>query len=245
MEFYCCAGSNAGSIKYTNQDDFVVNDIVKGFDAAHFCCRMKLPQGDSWNLVAVSDGVTNSFDGAIAAEVCMNTLRNTYINGRFNMIDDGCDMEDLFRELLEDARIGLCDRLGEDSEYRESAATVSIAVFNANTIYHYSIGDSPIRLLRDSNYIRLSKEQCEGDMLTEYFSNKRIGNGHYGETAFNTGDILYLSSDGIEKAIGNEKEIQLIEEEILKSGNPVNALLQEALEQKCRDNVTAIVVSFE
>lgn len=259
-----CSTSTIKGNKGENQDRFCVDDIAVSFDSPQIACETTIPLNETdIHIVAVADGVTNSTEGGRCAELAVKTICDAYKEGYF---DEGINKE-RFDQLMETAANSIRWEF-KDYDYASAATTISISVFDKETIWCYNLGDSPIYLIRDGAFIPMFREDTLGaekerankgrGLLNQLFNkaspSKQEFNcltkcvssrvyefdGFAASTDFQDEDVLLIASDGLFKAV-SQNEIMTL----MKESAGADMLTQKAEECHASDDTTVVLVRKE
>jgi len=251
----CCTKTDRGLKRSLNEDSYIVIKNIQKRDHAG---------NGTGTLFAVADGMSGHIGGATASRMAVEGLRKHYmnaVNSRKSILENG--KEENLRD-LEKMVLGIHEEISGLSErvekYKYMGTTLSVLLLQEKTAYIAHVGDSRIYLLRkdrleqltcDDTMAQLSVEM--GYMKTEeaavhplrHSLIQSLGQGvDEVQTAvmdFKTGDIFLLCSDGLYDMI-SDSEIREILRYVAGDGRPCDRLVEAALANGGKDNVTVIVV---
>lgn len=261
---YICEIASAMGERMLNQDNFVLNSITVGFNTPYLWQRVVIDAQGQWNFAAVADGVTNSANGGFCAELIAKAFCEMYRNGEF--IIEGNYNKKYLDKLVTKVNQSVYREFKEKHLYGHGAATLSVVLFNDNKIYSYNLGDSPVHLIRNSKMIsifeehtvaaqkkrkrdklKLVEQNMDFDTIREEERNRITkcvhGNlnetmdGFFEESEFKFKDIVLISSDGLLKAVKEQRVVEILQNEF-----SAKLLVDEAINNGCEDNVTIIAI---
>ncbi len=231
--------THIGLIRKTNEDRYLTRKM-----------------SDDSMLLCVADGLGGQTAGDYAAEIMLGklaSLKNIAVGEEFSTLSKMMEETDQF----------LIDE-GERLPELEGMGTTLLAVLLRDNIAYWILsGDCRLNLLRDGEFIQITKDQNlarylveEGEILLEevpdhYSRNvldQCIGCGicepETGQLEFIPGDLLIISSDGLHNQISHE-----IMQKYLKKKNSLaqkaDSLIKNALQVGGKDNITVLLASFE
>ena len=233
--------SHPGRVRRSNQDNFLLpggkylpgenrgtNGILQGSSA--------LSQAP---VFAVFDGMGGEAFGEVAAEIAASTLSETDLSG---------DPVAALRQMCFTANQRICHRT-EELGVAAMGTTAAILHLTENAASLCNIGDSKIFALSGGRFVQLSYDhlavapfghkaplsQSLGIPPEELIIDPFVAQG-----SFFAGDMFLLCSDGLTDMVAPERIGQ-----ILLTQSPENAagmLLQEALQNGGKDNITFILL---
>jgi PPM family protein phosphatase len=259
--------TDRGKVRQNNEDSF----LGLQFDAheVHHLGKIGDAKMTSTDFVfAVSDGMGGARSGEYASKIAVEKITKL-LPRSFRLSAQGLDAgrDDVLSELFTQIHSSLA-YLG--SSYEECAgmgATLSLAWFTPGWMYFAHIGDSRIyylpklggkikQLTQDDTHVgwlfrngklneREAREHPRRNVLQ-----KALGAGNQfvdpqvGAVGYEAGDIFLLCTDGLVEKIYDERLLELLRgrESAKAKINPAQILVNEALEKKCRDNATALVI---
>ena len=189
----------------------------------------------------VCDGVGSAEKGGEAAKRCA-----TYLINNFKLKPKSWSIEKSLKHFISNINTILYKAGMEEYERSEYVTTLSIVVIDANRLYGANVGDSPIFLFRDNHLQELSFSHSMDEEGMEHVLTQAIGlssevEPYFFENNLEIGDILLLTSDGLEKVL-NKDEIK----DNIKNGA---SLLVKTASKKVNDNLpddtTAVVIEIK
>lgn len=255
MTIHCSVISDVGLLRKNNEDNFYVNGIVReNVEDNHL--KINDTYKDNIFLGAVFDGMGGENNGELASLEAAKLLKqyqtknfeqisNHYVNEANQVV---CNM----MEMLHTGRMG---------------STLSIVKINNGNCSICNVGDSPIYLFRNDKLeqqsvnhneaqslydigliskeeLRVSKKRhrltqhlgiFEDEMLIEPYTLEGI--------ELQKDDYLLLCSDGLTDMVSDE-EIEHILQESISVPQKAELLVNAALENGGRDNVTVMLVTY-
>lgn len=152
--------------KSSNQDRFSVDAKIISHDSPRIDCELEFELDETYHVVAVADGVTNSIDGGKAAEFVVKAIYDSYEEGVLTFEDEKDDVKETLKDCFDKIMDNVASMLRW--EYKDFisdvsvASTISVVMFNNKNIWAYNLGDSPILLIRENRIISLFHEDTLG-----------------------------------------------------------------------------------
>jgi protein phosphatase len=172
----------------------------------------------------------------------------------------------VIRDAVAEANQEILGSSGAVTEYANMGTTVVLTLFRADTVYVAGIGDSRAYRLRDGRLERLTKDHSLADALGEAgtISPEEVAHHKYKNVLYNylgskdarggpeeirvldlrEGDRFLLATDGLTGVVGDKE----LSGTLGAQGDPQRAaqsLVEQALENDSKDNVTALVIHVE
>lgn len=235
-----------------NQDNFMIDTY---FTYAGEDCSIHgdFPSSsEHFHIVAIADGVAGSSYGDFAAKAAIQAASH-FIDA--HKYDDALPerlLEDLFNQINEKI-ITLSDKIGN------TATTLSVLMWKANTYYVANVGDSPIYLLHNGklstvttahtvvNHKKKTGEPITSSdlhVLTRYIGKRNVAGSHMASFAsgqLSDGDKFLLCSDGISDSIAPDMLAKYVKKTSDKS---ISKIWKTITKNKHMDNSTAILLEF-
>jgi serine/threonine protein phosphatase PrpC len=208
------------------------------------------------SLFVVSDGVGSNLAGEVASAEAVNVLLQEYYFG-----DHTDKVPERFKDCFNDTALHIYDLAEASKSCSKMMCTLTALLIKQNKFYITHVGDSKIFLLRDGNFIQLTKDHSAvaqmirmGLITKEEAKNhpnkhvilRSLGDRPILPADFYSGnllpnDIFFLSSDGIFEHF-DEDEIRdfLIEKRHLKAG--ISRLVEIANLRGGYDNMTVMSI---
>lgn len=256
MQLHVEAQTDIGKRRQNNEDNFCINGLYfENIEKAKDIIYMDISEG----VFCVCDGMGGESFGEYASLAGVNSVAQSYTS----ILDaQGEQQNEIVDSCVQIANNIICEAMRErDVRIGSTLALLSLKDGIADT---YNVGDSRVYLFRDDFLTRLSKDhtvlQMKIDMgiipeseaqsnpekhkLTQhlgiYPSEMVIEANHVTEKA-QKGDLYILCSDGLTDMV-SEEDMTLILSGEKESKQYVQKLVQRALVNGGKDNVTAIVV---
>lgn len=256
MSVQSIAVNNKGIVRHNNEDNFYLNGI--------FMPRTKMDSGamivrkfaDEVQVYAVCDGMGGTDAGEEASFCAVRELAE-----RQGKKQDFTDADGLKRVLSQ-----ISDQVYEEAEQRrqKSGTTIAMMVIRQNDALFANVGDSRIYRFRNHNLIQLSldhsrtqrmismglmtqeeaKKSPGRHVLTQYLGmipEVRISPRVISDEKIQKEDVYLLCSDGLSDMV-TDSEIEKILRDETNLENSAKKLLETAMENGGRDNVTIILV---
>lgn len=253
MKIECSIVSDVGAVRQNNEDNFYLNgyfreNVHEDRIEYNTCCDKKNFLG------AVFDGMGGEENGEIASLEAAKLLCQ-YQDAKFEQIRD---------RYISEANEKICKQMDE-TESGRMGSTLAIVKIQKGKLSFCNVGDSPIFLFRDGSLKQLSVNHNEAqslyDMglisqtelrtstkknrLTQHlgiFEDEMIIEPYFEENIpLKENDYILLCSDGMTDMV-EEEEIEYI---LMDAGNvhqTADILLNTALENGGRDNVTLLLI---
>jgi len=262
IKFTAVAHSDKGKIRANNEDNFYFNGIhlnAENRDERNYFSDN--PAGADL-IYGVFDGMGGEALGEEASLIVAETLKKYH--NRINKHQSANDDNTVLR-VVEEANSKICDKMVETGERRIGTTFAAISIKDDKAKV-YNVGDSRVYLFRNNklkqvsvddttaqrliNMGVLTKEKAktheDRHKLTQHlgiYKDEMIVEPHISnEIVIKKGDCFLLCSDGLTDMVEDEK----ISEIIKKSKNckvAARKLVEEALENGGRDNVTVVMIS--
>jgi len=186
-------------------------------------------------IAVLCDGVGSALEGAEAAKRVTNHLM---LN--FKTRPQSWSIEKSIQTFIESINAILYQESMLNYESEELVTTVVIVVILGNRLYAANVGDSRLYLLRDKSLTQLSKDQSEGDMLTQAIGISPKISPYYFENNIERGDKVLLCSDGLYNVMGNNR----LEKGIGQGAHHLVRKASKLMDENLPDDTTAIVIEF-
>lgn len=260
--------THVGRVRKNNEDAFL-GIVFNGHEVHHLgkTGRASLAANDF--VFAVSDGMGGAKSGEFASRITVDRLARLMPQA-FRMSATGMDsgFTDVLSELILSIHSDL-SKLGES--YEECAgmgATLSLAWFTPAWLYFGHVGDSRIyylpkaggltQLTHDHSHVgwlRREGQINEREARTHPRRNalqQVLGAGHqfiephFGAVAHAVGDRFLLCSDGLVDGLWDRHIEEMVRSPLPADSaqTPAQRLVEEAVQNSGRDNVTAVLVEI-
>ena len=255
MTIHCSVISDVGLVRKNNEDNFYVNGIFReNINENHF--RIDEVYTDTNFLGAVFDGMGGENNGELAslesAKLLKQYQNETFEHISFHYVNQANQVVCNMMEVMNNGRMG---------------STLAIVKINDNKCSICNVGDSPIYLFQNNRLDQvsvnhneaqslydiglISKEELktskkrhrltqhlgifEDEMLIEPYTMEGLQVGQ--------NDSLLLCSDGLVDMV-NEDEIEHVLSLPLSASQKTKMLLNAALDNGGRDNITIMLICF-
>ncbi len=188
----------------------------------------------------VCDGVGSAEAGGEAARRVVNYLMNN-----FKTRPKSWSIEKSLKHFISGINAILYREGVDEYERPEYLTTLSIVVIEGNRLYGANVGDSPIYLQRGGHLQQISFSHTSDERGMEHVLTQAVGmaetvDPYLFENNLETGDILLLASDGLEKVLSLEET-----QKRLKMG--ASSLIKAAskkVDDDLPDDTTAVVIDI-
>ena len=252
---YSYARSNVGKKRSNNEDNFYLNGVM--VDSANDIAAKGKPS--SKTAIALFDGMGGEAAGEKASQIAAVTFGeklSDIINSDFS--------ENVITSTIETINQNVCDEISCIG--KNIGCTFVFLGFSDNTIRIANVGDSRAYLFRDGKLHCISKDHTisqtmvdsgmisyeesqkikEKHMLTQHlgiFPGEMVLEPYFNIFAAKENDIVLLCSDGLTDML-SDSGIQSILQKQVNLKETTNNLVEKALENGGKDNVTVIVTKI-
>ncbi len=264
IKFSAAVCSDKGRIRNNNEDNFYFNGThlnPKNRDDSNFFSDNP---GGSEIMYGVFDGMGGEAFGEEASLITAQTVKKYHAKLKNGEIKNN---KSAILKSISDANTKICNKIVETGERRIGTTFALLSIFD-DTAQVYNIGDSRVYLYRNKKLTQISvddttaqrlvnmgvitKEKAktheDRHKLTQHlgiFNDEMIVEPHISEKIMiEKGDKFILCSDGLTDMVENE-EIRSIMQKAGDSRTAAKKLVEAALRNGGRDNVTVTVVSAD
>lgn len=264
IKFSAAVCSDKGRIRNNNEDNFYFNGThlnPENRDEHNFFADS--PSG-SEIMYGVFDGMGGEALGEEASLITAQTIKKYHDKLKGGRIKDN---KSAILKSISDANTKICNKIVESGERRIGTTFALLSIFD-DTAQVYNVGDSRVYLYRNKKLTQISvddttaqrlvnmgvitKEKAktheDRHKLTQHlgiFADEMIVEPHISEKIrIEKGDMFILCSDGLTDMVENE-EIQSIMRKSGDSRTAAQSLVETALKNGGRDNVTVTVISAD
>lgn len=264
IKFSAAVCSDKGRIRNNNEDNFYFNGTYlnpENRDEHNFFADN--PSG-SEIMYGVFDGMGGEALGEEASLITAQTVKKYHDKLKGGRIKDN---KSAILKSISDANTKICNKIVESGE-RRIGTTFALLSISDDTAQVYNVGDSRVYLYRNKKLTQISvddttaqrlvnmgvitKEKAktheDRHKLTQHlgiFADEMIVEPHISEKIrIEKGDMFILCSDGLTDMVENE-EIQSIMRKSGDSRTAAQSLVETALKNGGRDNVTVTVISAD
>jgi len=250
------AASNVGNVRENNEDNFFING--KTLDLSIQGTVIERDES-SRGLFAVCDGMGGEASGEVASAIAVNTLQEYYKKMR----TQETQIDETIGRYADNANALICAEI-EKNGGKRMGTTFAVLYIKDNLACVYNIGDSRVYLLRNNQLIQISqdhtqikrlvdmgiltaekaREHPERHKLTQHlgiFPEEMVIEPFIAEPiTIMENDTFLLCSDGLSDML-DDKEIEEIMISNSKPADVSSKLMDAALENGGKDNITIII----
>ena len=176
---------------------------------------------------AICDGLGGHAKGEVASKIAADSMSNE---------------EDSLLKIIEEANYKINKYQEKNIEAKGMGTTMTALSINENGLMEVAhVGDSRCYVLSERNIIKITEDQnVPGykNVLKQALGTKEKLEIQKIDFQLNEGDVVFLCTDGLYNEFGEEYFKKRLQE-----GVSANTLVGEALLQKPKDNVSAIVIN--
>lgn len=265
------AQSHAGRVRQNNEDQFLVAKLTRSMETMLTTLPSEdVPaRADEINyLMVVADGMGGHAAGEVASRLAISAMVSLGLDipdWFFKLDDKGVPIiERRTRELIQHVGTLLFERGRQNDALRGMGTTLTAVRSYGFDILIVHVGDSRAYLCRAGSLVRLTKDHTYAQMLVDTGRLKPSDVGRSGVRHILTnalggatekvqvdvdlmrledGDRLLLCSDGLTDLVDEDTILRTLCE-IPASNDACTKLIQIALDNGGRDNITAIVATY-
>ena len=176
---------------------------------------------------AICDGLGGHAKGEVASKIAADSMSNE---------------EDSLLKIIEDANYKINNYQEKNIEAKGMGTTMTALSINENGLMEVAhVGDSRCYVVSERNIIKITEDQIVPgykNVLKQALGTKEKLEIQKIDFQLNRGDVVFLCTDGLYNEFGEEYFKKRLQE-----GVSANTLVGEALLQKPKDNVSAIVIN--
>ena len=176
---------------------------------------------------AICDGLGGHAKGEVASKIAADSMSNE---------------EDSLLKIIEDANYKINNYQEKNIEAKGMGTTMTALSINENGLMEVAhVGDSRCYVVSERNIIKITEDQIVPgykNVLKQALGTKEKLEIQKIDFQLNEGDVVFLCTDGLYNEFGEEYFKKRLQE-----GVSANTLVGEALLQKPKDNVSAIVIN--
>ncbi len=263
--------TDRGRVRETNEDHFLVAELVRTLSVRHASLRQAQTQYSSHpgHVFIVADGMGGHAAGEIASMRSVETIESFLLNTLkrfFNL--KGSEEQTVLREFeaaLTEADARLFEDARQHPERMGMGTTMTLAFVSKRTLYVAHAGDSRCYLHSAGRLQQLTQDHTMAaemvrlgilspEEATKYRSRNVVTNvlgGHepgvrveMHKLGLETGDTILLCSDGLSGMVPDERLAAILDEEAEPEG-ACRRLVDEANARGGKDNITVLVARCE
>jgi protein phosphatase len=266
------AVSHTGKVRPRNEDHFLVFRVRRDQEALLTNIPTdQLPEhtGEVGYSMIVADGMGGMAAGEVASRLAITTaLKLVHKSPKWGFKIDQKEARELFERIncyLREIDRTLTERGYADPRLFGMGTTLTAAFSMGVDLFIIHLGDSRAYLYRNGDLQRLTKDHTMAQAMADagYIAPEEVRRhvrrntltnylgGRHGKVKADLrwlrladGDRLLLCTDGLSEMV-DDRLIARILHERDRPGDAAQALLDEALEQGGKDNVTVIVARYE
>lgn len=263
MKITAAGISHTGLIREKNEDNLYFFDrfLEEDHEGTESVFEYSGTTGDKPLLFGVFDGMGGYAKGERAS------FLTAQLAGRYAKIcrnqPSGTDMEvigDCLRDLCYEANRLVCREMEENRE--KMGTTASMLCFSGKEAALCNIGDSPVFLLRDGVLEEISEEHTQRAMYEKLLGKEHVGTRKFPLTQcigiperemrirpylsideVRSGDRFLICSDGLTDMVDTEDIRELLLGDLSRKAL-LEKLVEEALDQGGRDNITILLIDL-
>lgn len=234
--------THQGKVRTQNQDNFHMDGSGRFF--------------------ILADGMGGHSGGEVASERTVEAAKNFLESLNWA---DLPPLHEIAKNCVQAATQSLKDWVSLNEEHEDMGTTLLVWIRNSDKIWMFSLGDSRIYLFREKKLFQLTFDQIIESELRRRGANRiqaarspgsaylsrciltnRICEPDILEIDSKTGDFWLLCSDGLSREVDNDEIVELLGP-LTEVGaeSCVISLIERALHNGGRDNITVIGVSLE
>ena len=235
-------GSNIGQRK-DNEDCYELRSVT-------------MSDGRTVRFLVIADGMGGHEHGQLASRIAVEQ----FVKLEADTLTAGFSLDDM-RRLFQTANTKV-NALQEHLHDGIMGTTLTAAVIEGDWLYLGHVGDSRCYVYRDGELIQISvdhtyyaelirmgqavspSDEKQKNVLMKALGPEQSVEGQYLSQQLRAGDVLILCTDGLYNALSTEDAIAMCDLVQLGSITPheaVDKMLNKALEQGARDNLTLII----
>lgn len=241
--------SHKGRVRLKNQDNFLVggeylpqdHNTMEQVQICDFLC-------EDGSILALFDGMGGEFAGELASYTAAKTLES------FGRAEEYTE-KNLISAVLNLNR-AVC-RARHERQYPQIGTTLTMLAFQKNNLWLVNVGDSPAYQLHKKKFLRITCPHTNEQMLKEQGIHRKPGltqflgieeeefilEPHIVQYRLCVGDFYLLCSDGLTDMVP-EEEIKKILQKKENIEDKTKELLEQALQNGGRDNITILLCSI-
>ncbi len=263
IKFSASVSVDKGLIRSNNEDNFYFNGKYLTEDNRDLSSTFSETASDKLQIYGVFDGMGGEALGEEASLIASQVIELYHKK----LSSSHKDIKDTLLSVVEEANSKICKKMIESGEKR-IGATFSALVLDNDKAKIFNVGDSRVYLLRDKKLKQISADDTAAQRLVNLgiitpeearihkdrhkltqhlgiFKDEMIIEPHISQDIeVKKGDKFLLCSDGLTDMLEDD-EIQMILSENESCEEITKALVEAALKNGGKDNVTVIVVNAD
>ncbi|MBN2134429.1 MAG: Stp1/IreP family PP2C-type Ser/Thr phosphatase [Acidobacteria bacterium] len=218
---------------------------------------------DKGILLMVTDGMGGAAAGDVASQMVRDSMESWFRKNWCEKIPDNDEFPTVLQGGIKTANRDVFRAAMKNSKYNGMGATITASVIIENELFIAQVGDSRLYLVRDNDFIQVTKDQSLVSKLVEAGNitkeearhhlaknvilqavgvSERVEVGFY-TLSLQSNDKILLCSDGLTDMVLDEKIFEIIQTSA-NTTTAVKRLVQEANNSGGKDNITIILASY-
>ena len=228
----------------SNQDSLLINSDI--FSGEYMLYKEYYIKENKPQIFAVADGMGGEEGGDIASSILMKTVKEA-VYDKIRNSEEKADYKEIIEGAILKAQYIISEKFETENIY--GGTTISLLIIDNEDYHCFSIGDSPIMIMKNGKLDLLNKfdtlAQRKMDQNVSrtkiysedfHFLTQAIGSGGYDSVHYTCGKIekntmflvatdgiMFLKEKGIKKSFKRENLFKYIDK-ISKSGDNVSAI---------------------
>ncbi len=239
--------TNMGYERDHNEDSILIeNNLINNISQESITF-----QNEDFKTFAVADGMGGHAKGEVASGFLLEYIKENI--GNINSEENTLELLDSIQEAFKTK--------GEDPEFKDMGTTLSGIKIDEDLVHIFSVGDSRVyrviggyleRLTKDHSLVERMVDMGLIDIeemrfhpkkatVTSAFvaRNEKLEEKFYRSIPYKKDEVFLIVSDGIWEALSLDEMEEAIGKDIEKS---CENLYNKAIENKCKDNISIILV---
>ena len=267
IKFRMTAGTNVGSVRTNNEDNFIVNENLSNKEwYVPECSSTEFDLGENGAILVVADGMGGMNAGEVASAIAIDTIKDLFTMDSFSdIVSSTAKISAFMKDAVIEADARIKAKVKDDSSTSGMGTTIVIAWILGDIAHVVWCGDSRAylfnpnsglsRLTKDHSYVQdlvdagkldpeLAFDHPNSNIITRSLgdSNSKT-RPDYLSKRLNQDDILLLCSDGLSGLCRDEEIAQVLS--CSESLEQCRAnLISAALEAGGYDNVTVALLQI-
>lgn len=253
MKLLSCSITTTGNCRSSNEDNYYIN--------GHICLKensaYEIYENECENIgiYAVCDGMGGYSNGDVASRICVEVLKEYQDK----------DMDAIIDEYVSAANKKVCDFI-DLNKGAKCGSTLALLYINDLNASVYNVGDSRVYLFENDRLTQLSTDHTHAQRMinigllneeqAKFDPGKHVLTQHIGITEdelvivpeesdkilLSSGYRFLICSDGVTDMVDDNEIARIMSEKDSDSSIICRQLVQTALDNGGKDNITAIVV---
>lgn len=267
IKFRMTAGTNVGSVRTNNEDNFIVNENLSNKEwYVPECSSTEFDLGENGAILVVADGMGGMNAGEVASAIAIDTIKDLFTMDSFSdIVSSTAKISAFMKDAVIEADARIKAKVKEDSSTSGMGTTIVIAWILGDIAHIVWCGDSRAylfnpnsglsRLTKDHSYVQdlvdagkldpeLAFDHPNSNIITRSLGDSNSkARPDYLSKKLNQDDILLLCSDGLSGLCRDEEIAQVLS--CSESLEQCRAdLISAALQAGGYDNVTVALLQI-